>query len=51
MIEGQKRKNAEKKCKERHENLYRSLISHLVGIVYCIAELHLGYKPDLTKRD
>ena len=27
--------------------LYRRMIRHLTALVYIMAELHLGYKPDL----
>lgn len=30
--------------------LYRSLIAHLIGIVYIIAELSLGFKPNLKDK-
>lgn len=35
----------------RAEALYRSVISHFIGIIYAIAEFHLGYKPDLRAVD
>lgn len=38
-------------ARRRHDEptveLYRKLSRHLKAIVYIIAELHLGYKPDL----
>ncbi len=32
------------------EALWRSLFSHVCGILYILAELNLGYKPDLRGR-
>lgn len=40
----------ERKKAERKIALFRSLISHTIGIIYIIAELVLGFKPDLKDR-
>lgn len=40
-----------RKNSKRKENLWRSFLSHIIGIVYIWAELNLGYKPDLRDRN
>lgn len=57
MTESPTARMARKKTEEtlrqnskRKENLWRSLFSHVCGIIYIVAEFSLGYKPDLRDR-
>ncbi len=40
----------QRKKAERDIALFKSLISHIIGIIYIIAELRMGFKPDLRDR-
>ena len=50
-IARKKREESLRKSSKRKENLWRSLFSHVCGILYIIAEFSLGYKPDLRGKE
>lgn len=47
LLEEKKAELAQRQADEVKIELYRRLVRHLTAIVYIMAELHLGYKPDL----